>query len=161
MCFPECGSTDAAYLVRSRKGYCRTDCVDVVRCRRAVGFAQCLGTRTGGTHFQILRGHQLHKTPRRHGYTSLPCHSARGVSKFLFQMWEHAVKACSEVILDGLSNVKRCTMPGRSMMSLDLSYVESNFKFMAPVDVLVSLRIVDAYIKVFCLFFEFWKGGCA
>ena len=63
-------------------------------------------------------------------------------------MWEHAIKACSEVILDGLVTVKRCTMPGRSMMSLDLSYIESNFKFMVPTDVLVNLRIVDAYIKV-------------
>jgi len=80
-------------------------------------------------------------------YTKLP-------DDMVSQMWEHAIKACSEVILDGLSMVKRCTMPGRSMMSLDLSYVESNFKFMVPAHVLVNLRIVDAYIKAFYLPWE-------
>ena len=65
-----------------------------------------------------------------------------------WQLWEHAIKACSEVMLDGFSMVRRCTMPGRSTMSLDLSHIENHFKFMTPTDVLVNLRIVDAYIKV-------------
>lgn len=74
-----------------------------------------------------------------------------------FQMWEHALKACSEAILDGLSMVRRCTMQGRSMMSLDLSYVETHFKLMAPNEVLVNLRLVDGYIKVLYLRKMFWN----
>lgn len=65
------------------------------------------------------------------------------------KMWEHAMQTCSEVILEGFSNVKRCTMPGRSMMALDLSYVENVFKALVPPDtVSINLRIVDTYIKV-------------
>jgi len=69
-------------------------------------------------------------------------------------MWEQAIKATSEATLDGFASVKRCNMTGRSMMSLDLSYVESNFRFMVPSDVLVNLRIVDAYIKAYYLPWE-------
>eukprot|EP00210_Caulerpa_lentillifera_P008564 g8169.t1 len=70
------------------------------------------------------------------------------------QLWEHALKTCSEVVLVGLSQVRKCTMTGRSMMSLDLSYVETSFRFMLPMEVHVNLRIVDSYIKAYYLPWE-------
>lgn len=63
-------------------------------------------------------------------------------------MWENAIKVAGEVILDGFSRVEMCSMGGRSMMSLDLTYVENLFKCLVPDSVPVNLRVVDTYIKV-------------
>lgn len=66
----------------------------------------------------------------------------------IMQMWDNAIKAAAEVMLDGLSRVEMCSMGGRSMMSLDLSYVENIFKVLVPDSVHVNFRVVDTYIKV-------------
>lgn len=63
-------------------------------------------------------------------------------------MWEHAIGLAGELLLHGFSRVQRCSVLGRSLMSLDLTYVENLFKAFVPEDVVVNLRVVDTYIKV-------------
>ncbi|GMH40241.1 hypothetical protein BSKO_08145 [Bryopsis sp. KO-2023] len=76
------------------------------------------------------------------GYANLP-------DDAVAQMWDHAMKAAGEVMLDGFSGVEKCSMGGRSMMSLDLTYVENIFKLLLPESTAVNLRIVDTYIKAY------------
>jgi hypothetical protein len=63
-------------------------------------------------------------------------------------MWEQAIAAAAECILEGLARAKRCTIEGRSAMSLDLSNVEKTLRGVAPQHINVNLRVVDNYIKV-------------
>ena len=42
----------------------------------------------------------------------------------LHQVWDHAIAAGSEAMVDGLYRIKRCTFEGRASMSYDLAQVE-------------------------------------
>ncbi|CAD7701080.1 unnamed protein product [Ostreobium quekettii] len=70
------------------------------------------------------------------------------------KLWEHAMAVVAEVVVDGLSRVEKCSMAGRSMMSVDLSHLENSFRLHVPDGVQVNLRAVDTYIKAFYLPWE-------
>lgn len=73
------------------------------------------------------------------------------------QLWGFGVQFAAEVVLEGLARSGgkgRCTVMGRSAMSLDLQGLQQGLQGIvggsAAVDSLASaLRIVDAYIKAF------------
>lgn len=74
------------------------------------------------------------------------------------QLWRHALRNIVDVVLEGLSNVKRCTAMGRTAMSSDLQDLGYSLKLVleplskdmaAMLD--SSLRMVEDYIKVHVL----------
>ena len=54
----------------------------------------------------------------------------------------------AEVLVEGLSRVKRCTNEGRALMSLDLQVLINGLRHLAPHRFASNLHIVEAYIKV-------------
>ena len=58
----------------------------------------------------------------------------------------------AEVLVEGLSRVKRCTNEGRALMSLDLQVLINGLRHLAPHRLASNLHIVEAYIKVLSAF---------
>ncbi len=65
-------------------------------------------------------------------------------------LWQHAIGYIAEALLDGLAKVKRCNLEGRAGMSVDLQTLSRGLQAAAPAGVVVHLRVVDTYIKVWC-----------
>lgn len=64
---------------------------------------------------------------------------------------EYGVDNLAEVLLEGLSHVKKCTNEGRALMSLDLQVLINGLRHLAPHRLGANLHIVEAYIKAFYL----------
>mmetsp|Transcript_36959 Transcript_36959/g.104306 ORF Transcript_36959/g.104306 Transcript_36959/m.104306 type:complete len:1134 (-) Transcript_36959:234-3635(-) len=66
-------------------------------------------------------------------------------------MWDKALDATAQTVLEGFSLVKRCTLEGRAGMSLDLQTLIKGLRGVAPdvLEVQTNMRIVDNYIKAF------------
>ena len=72
-------------------------------------------------------------------------------------MWTYALEATAAQIVEGLSRCKKCTFEGRNAMAQDLIELISGLKALAPkagspaadIDLTMSFRIVDNYIKAF------------
>lgn len=64
---------------------------------------------------------------------------------------EYGVDNVAEVLVEGLSRVKRCTDEGRALMSLDLQVLINGLKHFISVDVRPKLQIVETFIKAFYL----------
>ena len=75
----------------------------------------------------------------------------------VLQLWQFGLQYAAEVVLEGLARSGsrgRCTVMGRSAMSLDLQGLQSGLQGIAggkqaAEAVAVRLRIVDAYIKAY------------
>lgn len=66
-------------------------------------------------------------------------------------LWELAAATAAEQIVWGLSRVKKCTMEGRALMSLDMQVLLSGMKKLAPPGTRLDqyMRTCDTYIKAF------------
>jgi len=68
----------------------------------------------------------------------------------LNQLWLCAAHEVARTIVDGISRVKKCTLEGRSGMSLDLQAVRHALgRLCPPAAESGALRLVDDYIKAF------------
>lgn len=70
-------------------------------------------------------------------------------------MWENAAMASAEAIIAGFARVRKCTLEGRALMSLDVQVVIGGQKKMAPQPAFarldMAMRSADTYIKAFYL----------
>lgn len=70
-------------------------------------------------------------------------------------MWENAALASAEAITNGLARVRKCSLEGRALMSLDVQVVIGGLKKMAPHPAYpkldTAMRSVDTFIKAFYL----------
>lgn len=70
-------------------------------------------------------------------------------------MWENAALASAEAVIAGFARVRKCSLEGRALMSLDVQVVLGGLKRMAPQPAFAKLdmamRTVDTYIKAFYL----------
>uniref|UniRef100_A0A061RSJ3 Coiled-coil domain-containing protein 132-like isoform x1 n=2 Tax=Tetraselmis sp. GSL018 TaxID=582737 RepID=A0A061RSJ3_9CHLO len=66
-------------------------------------------------------------------------------------MWNKALDALAQILLEGFSRVRRCTVEGRAAMTLDLQGFIKGTESLSPrdVDAHSKMRIVDNYIKAF------------
>ncbi|XP_059314757.1 uncharacterized protein LOC132065389 isoform X2 [Lycium ferocissimum] len=64
---------------------------------------------------------------------------------------EYGVENVAEILVEGLSRVKRCTDEGRALMSLDLQVLINGLKHFISVDVRPKLQIVETFIKAYYL----------
>ncbi|XP_006349052.1 syndetin isoform X1 [Solanum tuberosum] len=64
---------------------------------------------------------------------------------------EYGVDNVAEILVEGLSRVKRCTDEGRALMSLDLQVLINGLKHFISVDVRPKLQIVETFIKAYYL----------
>ena len=68
-------------------------------------------------------------------------------------MWENAALAAADAMVAGFARVRKCTMEGRGLMSLDLQVVLGALKKLAPHAAVprleAAMRTVDTYIKAF------------
>lgn len=64
---------------------------------------------------------------------------------------EYGVDSVAEILVEGLSRVKRCTDEGRAIMSLDLQVLINGLKHFISVDVRPKLQIVETFIKAYYL----------
>ncbi|KAK4358646.1 hypothetical protein RND71_020875 [Anisodus tanguticus] len=64
---------------------------------------------------------------------------------------EYGVDNVAEILVEGLSRVKRCTDEGRALMSLDLQVLINGLKHFISVDVRPKLTIVETFIKAYYL----------
>ncbi|OIT36973.1 PREDICTED: syndetin isoform X2 [Nicotiana attenuata] len=64
---------------------------------------------------------------------------------------EYGVDNVAEILVEGLSRVKRCTDEGRALMSLDIQVLINGLKHFISVDVRPKLQIVETFIKAYYL----------
>ncbi|KAJ8568426.1 hypothetical protein K7X08_027959 [Anisodus acutangulus] len=64
---------------------------------------------------------------------------------------EYGVDNVAEILVEGLSRVKRCTDEGRALMSLDLQVLINGLKHFISVNVRPKLTIVETFIKAYYL----------
>ncbi|KAJ7561332.1 hypothetical protein O6H91_03G024200 [Diphasiastrum complanatum] len=75
-----------------------------------------------------------------------------GISKEVQDLlMEYGVDTIAEVLVEGLSRVKRCNNEGRALMSLDLQVLINGLQHLAPARMRTNLQIVEVYIKAFYL----------
>ncbi|XP_019199330.1 PREDICTED: syndetin isoform X3 [Ipomoea nil] len=75
---------------------------------------------------------------------------------------EYGLDNVAEILVEGLSRVKRCTDEGRALMSLDLQVLINGLKHFVPIDVRPKLQIVETFIKAYYLpetEFVHWSRG--
>ncbi|XP_020093844.1 syndetin isoform X1 [Ananas comosus] len=64
---------------------------------------------------------------------------------------EYGLENIAEVLIEGLSRVKRCTDEGRVLMSLDLQVLINGLQHFVSVNVKPKLQIVETFIKAYYL----------
>lgn len=64
---------------------------------------------------------------------------------------EYGVDNLAEILVEGLSRVKRCTNEGRALMSLDLQVLINGLQHLASAKIRSNLQIVETYIKAYYL----------
>ncbi|CAM8916625.1 unnamed protein product [Rhodiola kirilowii] len=64
---------------------------------------------------------------------------------------EYGLENVSEILVEGLSRIKRCTDEGRALMSLDLQVLINGLQHFAPANVKPKFQIVEAFIKAYYL----------
>ncbi len=66
-------------------------------------------------------------------------------------VWEFAAATAAEALVAGLARVKKCTMEGRGLMSLDFQQTLGGMRKLAPKEAKLDqhMRVVDVYIKAF------------
>ncbi|CAH2060402.1 unnamed protein product [Thlaspi arvense] len=64
---------------------------------------------------------------------------------------EYGVEIFAEMLVEGLSRIKRCTDEGRALMSLDIQVLINGLQHFVPTNVKPKLQIVDTFIKAYYL----------
>ncbi|XP_074329099.1 uncharacterized protein LOC141666799 isoform X2 [Apium graveolens] len=64
---------------------------------------------------------------------------------------EYGLENIAEILIEGLSRVKRCTDEGRALMSLDLQVLINGLHHFVSVNVKTKLQIVETFIKAYYL----------
>lgn len=101
-----------------------------------------LGMEHNGYVDLLLGEFKHYKTRLEHG----------GISKELQQLLlEFGIESISEVLVEGLSRVKRCTDEGRALMSLDLQVLINGLQHIVSANVKPKLQTVDTFIKAYYL----------
>lgn len=101
-----------------------------------------LGIEHNGYVDLLLGEFKHYKTRLDHG----------GISKELQQLLlEYGIESIAEVLVEGLSRVKRCTDEGRALMSLDLQVLINGLQHIVSSNVKPKLQIVDTFVKAYYL----------
>nr|AAK20049.1 unknown protein [Oryza sativa Japonica Group] len=101
-----------------------------------------LGMEHNGYVDLLLGEFKHYKTRLDHG----------GISKELQDLLlEYGIDSIAEVLVEGLSRVKRCTDEGRALMSLDLQVLINGLLHIVSANVRPKLQIVDTFIKAYYL----------
>ncbi|XP_066389283.1 uncharacterized protein [Miscanthus floridulus] len=101
-----------------------------------------LGIEHNGYVDLLLGEFKHYKTRLDHG----------GISKELQHLLlEYGVESISEVLVEGLSRVKRCTDEGRALMSLDLQVLINGLQHIVSSNVRPKPQTVDTFIKAYYL----------
>ncbi|KAG2550759.1 hypothetical protein PVAP13_9KG321000 [Panicum virgatum] len=97
-----------------------------------------LGIEHNGYVDLLLGEFKHYKTRLDHG----------GISKELQHLlMEYGIESIAEVLVEGLSRVKRCTDEGRALMSLDLQVLINGLQHIVSANVRPKLQTVDTFIK--------------
>ncbi|KAF8697841.1 hypothetical protein HU200_035331 [Digitaria exilis] len=101
-----------------------------------------LGMEHNGYVDLLLGEFKHYKTRLDHG----------GISKELQHLlMEYGIESVAEVLVEGLSRVKRCTDEGRALMSLDLQVLINGLQHIVSANVRPKLQTVDTFIKAYYL----------
>ncbi|KAK3153224.1 hypothetical protein QOZ80_2BG0169460 [Eleusine coracana subsp. coracana] len=101
-----------------------------------------LGIEHNGYVDLLLGEFKHYKTRLDHG----------GISKELQHLLlQYGIESIAEVLVEGLSRVKRCTDEGRALMSLDLQVLINGLQHIVSANVKPKLQIVDTFIKAYYL----------
>ncbi|TVU31805.1 hypothetical protein EJB05_23506 [Eragrostis curvula] len=101
-----------------------------------------LGIEHNGYVDLLLGEFKHYKTRLDHG----------GISKELQHLLlEYGIESIAEVLVEGLSRVKRCTDEGRALMSLDLQVLINGLQHIVSANIKPKLQIVDTFIKAYYL----------
>uniref|UniRef100_A0ACD5TN25 Uncharacterized protein n=1 Tax=Avena sativa TaxID=4498 RepID=A0ACD5TN25_AVESA len=101
-----------------------------------------LGIEHNGYVDLLLGEFKHYKTRLDHG----------GISKELQQLLlEYGIESLAEVLVEGLSRVKRCTDEGRALMSLDLQVLINGLQHIVSSNVRPKLQTVDTFVKAYYL----------
>ncbi|XP_062200402.1 uncharacterized protein LOC133903069 [Phragmites australis] len=101
-----------------------------------------LGIEHNGYVDLLLGEFKHYKTRLDHG----------GISKELQHLLlEYGIESVTEVLVEGLSRVKRCTDEGRALMSLDLQVLINGLQHIVSANVKPKLQTVDTFIKAYYL----------
>ncbi|KAJ8512216.1 hypothetical protein OPV22_002650 [Ensete ventricosum] len=101
-----------------------------------------LGLEHNGYVDLLLGEFKHYKTRLMHG----------GISKEVQDLLlEYGLENVAEILIEGLSRVKRCTDEGRVLMSLDLQVLINGLQHFVTINVKPKLQIVEVFIKAFYL----------
>ncbi|KAJ0970151.1 hypothetical protein J5N97_023028 [Dioscorea zingiberensis] len=101
-----------------------------------------LGLEHNGYVDLLLGEYKHYKTRLAHG----------GISKEVQNvLLEYGLENVAEILIEGLSRVKRCTDEGRVLMSLDLQVLINGLQHFVPVNVKPKLQTVETFIKAYYL----------
>ncbi|VAH17847.1 unnamed protein product [Triticum turgidum subsp. durum] len=101
-----------------------------------------LGTDHNGYVDLLLGEFKHYKTRLDHG----------GISKELQHLLlDYGIESIAEVLVEGLSRVKRCTDEGRALMSLDLQVLINGLQHIVSSNVKPRLQIVETFVKAYYL----------
>ncbi|XP_068645855.1 uncharacterized protein [Aristolochia californica] len=64
---------------------------------------------------------------------------------------EYGLENVAEVLVEGLSRVKRCTDEGRALMSLDLQVLINGLQHFVSINVKPKMQVVDTFVKAYYL----------
>ena len=64
-------------------------------------------------------------------------------------LWQYATTVIQDTLVDGFSKVKKCTEPGRALMTLDVQTLQKEFKKLAPESTDTEWRYIDTYVSAF------------
>ncbi|KFK32366.1 hypothetical protein AALP_AA6G232300 [Arabis alpina] len=64
---------------------------------------------------------------------------------------EYGVEIFAEMLVEGLSRIKRCTDEGRALMSLDIQVLINGLQHFVPTNVKPKFQIVETFIKAYYL----------
>lgn len=101
-----------------------------------------LGIEHNGYVDLLLGEFKHYKTRLDHG----------GISKELQHLLlGYGIESIAEVLVEGLSRVKRCSDEGRALMSLDLQVLINGLQHIVSSNVKPKLQIVDTFVKAYYL----------
>ncbi|KMZ67289.1 hypothetical protein ZOSMA_26G00380 [Zostera marina] len=63
----------------------------------------------------------------------------------------YGLENIAEILLEGISHVKRCTDEGRALMSLDLQVLINGLQHFIPIDVKPKMQVIETFIKAYYL----------
>jgi len=64
-------------------------------------------------------------------------------------LWHYATGVIEDTLVEGFSKVKKCTEPGRALMTLDVQTLQKEFKKLAPESANSDWRYIDTYVQAF------------